>query len=45
MIAVQYSKLSTGKILLMGEYADEPGVLISKQFNTFDEAVAYADAN
>lgn len=45
MVAVQYSKTSDGKILLMGETLDAPGVMVVKTFNTFDEAVEYADNN
>jgi hypothetical protein len=45
MIAVQYSKTSDGKVLLMGEKLDEPGVMVVKKFNTFNEAVEYADNN
>lgn len=43
MISVQYSKTSEGKVVLMGETLDNPGIVISKTFNSFDEAVEYAD--
>lgn len=45
MVAVQYSKTSDGSILLMGETLDNPGVVISKKFNTLDLAIEYADNN
>ena len=45
MIAVQYSKTSSGKIVLMGEKLDAPGVMIVKTFDTLDQAIDYADNN
>ena len=45
MTSVQYSKTSDGKILLMGEKTDALGVIVVKTFNTFDEAIEYANNN
>lgn len=45
MKKVQYSKTSDDKILLMGEELDAPGIMLVKIFNTFDEALEYADNN
>ncbi len=45
MVAVQYSRTSDGKVLLMGENLDTPGVVLVKTFDTFNEAVEYADNN
>lgn len=45
MLAVQYSRISDGKILLMGGTLENPGVVVAKTFDTFDEAVEYADNN
>lgn len=44
MIAVNYTKLSNGKILLQGENKDTLEIIV-KEFDTFDEAVEYADNN
>ena len=45
MTSVQYSQTSDGKILLMGETLENPGVIVAKTFDTFNEAVEYADNN
>ena len=45
MTSVQYSKTSDGKILLMGETLETPGVMVVKTFDTFNEALEYADNN
>lgn len=45
MTAVQYSKTSDGKILLMGETTDAPGVMVVKTFGTIAQAIEYADNN
>ena len=45
MVAVQYSRTSDGKILLMCETLDNPGVIVAKTFDTFNEALEYADNN
>ena len=45
MTSVQYSKTSDGKIILMGETADAPGVMVVKTFDTLDQAIEYADNN
>ena len=45
MTSVQYSKTSDGKIILMGETSDGPGVMVVKTFDTLDQAIEYADNN
>lgn len=45
MVSVQYSKTSDGKVLLMGETLDAPGVMVAKTFDTLDQAIEYADNN
>ena len=45
MTSVQYSRTSDGKIILMGETLDAPGVMVVKSFDTLDEAIEYADNN
>jgi len=42
MTNVNFTSISDGTILLQGEDKDS-GVIIVKQFATFDEAIEYAD--